>query len=382
LLRDEFAAFVATEDDIKRSKDAQPWEEAVSTQALLTELLAQIRCYVVMHDNVAIAAALWVMFSWVHDIAVHSPNLNVTSPEADCGKTTLLDVLSFLVPWPCKAAELTAASVYRIVDRTHPTLIVDEADSLFRRKPALTEIVNVSWTRGTKIWRPVNGVDRPFDVFCPKIICGKNLALADTTASRGVTIKLWPKSADEIVEDFDLIDNDSFVVLRRKLARWSADNAAKLKDARPAMPVGFRNRMAANWRLLLAIADLAGDAFAKSARAAAVKLSRKRHLPSEGLRLLEVLAPMVANRETITSAEIVKQLTADKDSEWCEFRGRGPITQRGVALLLDLYEIDPDVIHPTSATSARGYRCAELRAVIARMLPQPYNRTSKGKKPR
>jgi hypothetical protein len=382
LLRDEFAVFVATEDSIKHSKDALPWDEPVNTQALLTELVAQIRRYVVVHDDVAIATALWDMFTWICDIAVHSPNLYVDSAEPISGKSTLLGVLSFMVPRPYTVVELTSANVYRIIDRLHPTLFIDEADQLLRRKPALTEIINAGWTRGTKIPRMVNGVVHLFDPFCPKVICGRGLVMADTTASRGIKVKLWPKSADETVEDFDFTDNDDFVKLRRKLARWSADNAARLKEAHPAMPAGFGNRLAANWKLLFATADLAGGAFPKQARAAAVKLSRERHKPSEGLRLLEALAPMIANRENISSAEIVRQLTADKDSEWCEFRGRGPITQRGVALLLDRYEIDPDVVHPTSTTSARGYHCAELRAVIARMLPQPYNRAVKGKKPR
>ena len=41
------------------------------------------------------------------------------------------------------------------------------------------------------------------------------------------------------------------------------------------MPVGFDNRLGDNWRLLLAIAELAGDTFAgRQARQAASKLSK------------------------------------------------------------------------------------------------------------
>jgi hypothetical protein len=243
LLRDEFAVYVAAEDDIRRSRDAQPWGEAVGTQALLTELMAELRRYVVMYDDVAIAVTLWTMFAWVHDIAVHSPNLDIDSAEPDSGKSTLVGVLSFLVPRPYKVVEITGSNIYRIVDRTHPTLFIDEADQLLRRKPALTEIINSSHTRGTKIPRMVNGVDRLFDPFCPKVICGRGLVMTDTTASRGILIRLWPKSADESVEDFDFVDDASFVTLRRKLARWSTDTAATLKEARPAMPAGLLNRL-------------------------------------------------------------------------------------------------------------------------------------------
>jgi hypothetical protein len=113
LLRDEFAVFVTTEDSIKRSKDVQPWEEAVSTQTMLTEVMAQIRRHVVVHDNVAIATALWTMFAWIHDVAVHSPILSIDSTDPDSGKSTLLGVLSFLVPRPYNVVEITGSNIYR-----------------------------------------------------------------------------------------------------------------------------------------------------------------------------------------------------------------------------------------------------------------------------
>jgi hypothetical protein len=384
ILRDEFAVFVGTEDSIRDIGHVEPWHEPVDTQALLVELITQTRRYVVIHDDIAIAVSLWVMFAWIHEIAVHSPLLIVTSAEPDSGKSTLLGVLGFVVPRPYSAVELTGANIYHIVDRLHPTLLIDEADQLFRRKPALAEVVNTGWTKGSRIPRLVRGNLHQFDPFCPKVIAMKNLALPDTTASRGIIVKVWPKSLDERVTDFAFTDDADFVLLRRKLARWSADNLAVLKESRPTLPAGFDNRLAANWRLLFATADLAGGTFPKQARAAAIKLSRKRHRPSEGLRLLTVLSPMLVNREVITSAEVVRQLNANRDGEWCEFRGRGPVTQRQIAALLEQYDIFPATVHPTkrSTESPRGYKCTELRAVIARLLPHdPHIRTLKPKKP-
>ena len=86
--------------------------------------------------------------------------------------------------------------------------------------------------------------------------------------------------------------------------------------------------LAANWQLLYSIA---WDS-------------------SEGLRLLTKLRPMVISCEIITSAEIVRQLNADKYGEWCKFRGKGPITQRQVAALLGQYEVVPITVHPVSYT--------------------------------
>ena len=370
-LRDEFAAYYVPPD--MDTKPIEPWEQPVDTHALSLELMAQLRRYVVLQDDVAIAITLWIQFSWIHEVAVHSPLLIATSAEPDSGKSTLLGVLGFLVRRAYSAVELTGTNIYRIVDLKKPTLLIDEADQLFCRKAALAEIVNAGWTRGSaRIPRMVHGVIHEFDAFCPKVIGMLGLNLPDATASRAIVCVLWPKLPSEQVADFRHVDDDDFTTLRRKAMRWAADNAVLLKDANPVVPPGFSNRLAANWCPLLAIADGAGGPFPNRARAAAVKLSQKRHQPSERLRLLAALPPIFATREQITSAELIAQLTADPDEEWAEFRGRGPISQRQVAALLAGFEIFPVVLHPTkrASLSRRGYRRSQFDDAFARFLPQ------------
>jgi len=373
-LRDEFAAYYVPADI--DTKPIEPWDQPVDTHTLLIELMAQLRRFVVVQDDVAIAITLWILFSWVHEVAVHSPLLVATSAEPDSGKSTLLGVLGFLVPRPYSVVELTGTNIYRIVDLKNRTLLIDEADQLFRRKAALAEIINAGWTRGSaRIPRIVHGVIHEFDAFCPKVIGMLGLNLPSTMASRAIVCMLWPKLPSEQVADFRHVDDDDFTTLRRKLMRWAADNAVLLKDATPVVPPGFSNRVTANWCLLLAIADVAGGLWPEWARAAAVKLSHKRHQPSERLRLLAALHPIFATREQIPSAELVAQLTADPDGEWAEFRGRGPITQRQVAALLAGFEIFPVVLHPTkqASLSRRGYRRSQFGDLFARFLPNDPN---------
>ena len=226
----------------------------------------------------------------------------------------------------------------------------------------------------------MQGVTHWFDVFTPKIIGLKGMRMPGTTASRSIVVKLWPRLPEELVEDFAFTDAAEFVELRRKLRRWSADNAVALGDAKPEQPHGFRNRLAVNWRLLLAIADQAGGTWPKRSRQAAVTLSRKPAVVSEGVGLLAALRELFANCEAITSAEIVKQLTADPSSEWCSYRGRGKITQWQVAALLRPYDIYPVVLHPTkrSDLSRGGYHASQFTEVFARFLPSDSNtRTQK-----
>ena len=184
----------------------------------------------------------------------------------------------------------------------------------------------------------------------------------------------WAKMVEEKVADFSFSDDETFETLRRKLARWSADNAPAIKDAHPALPLGFANRLAANWRVLLAIAELAGCL--DQAHRAAVALTRKRAAMSEGVRLLAALRQIFERQAVLSSADVVKKLTADPTSEWCEFRGHGPVTQRQVSLLLDAFDIHPGVVHPAKSPTAspRGYKAEQFAEVFARYLPN--NRTT------
>jgi hypothetical protein len=76
--------------------EVEAWPEPVETDVLVRAITEQITRYVATLDDRAIVPALWVMVSYVHDLASHSPLLMVTSPEADSGKTTLLGVIGYL----------------------------------------------------------------------------------------------------------------------------------------------------------------------------------------------------------------------------------------------------------------------------------------------
>jgi putative DNA primase/helicase len=361
----EFAVF-ADSSDRRRGDAVEPWPEPVDTKELLTSVTAQYRRYVVVRDEEGVAVGLWSVFAWVHDIATHSPVLTFRAPLPNTGKSTSCGVLMFLTPRAYAGGELTGPSLFRFVDRIHPTLIIDDADKLFKRKPDLAHIVNLSWTRNFKIPRTVNHIPVWFDPFCPKIIAGKKLVLEDTTESRTINIRLKRKLPDERVEDFSYEDDETFYTLRRKLARWAADNRKALKSARPIQPVGFDNRLANNWRILFAIADMAGGAYPKLARAAAIKLSAQSEL-EESVRVLSALREIFFTVHAgMTSAEIVRRLNADPTQEWCAFRDRGPLTQRQLAVLLQEFEIHPVLL---GRERLSGYKPEQFTDAFKRYLP-------------
>jgi hypothetical protein len=175
-LREEFAGFIGYDGRASPASewDVEPWGESVATAALLQDLIAKINKHVVMQPHEALAVALWIMLAWVHEVAAtHSPILVATSAEADSGKSTLIiDVVGRPTPRPFPGGEPTAATVFRVADEHKPTLLFDDIDTLFDRKPDLASIFKIGWTRGPKVPRAerIGGVwmTKWFDPFCAK----------------------------------------------------------------------------------------------------------------------------------------------------------------------------------------------------------------------
>ena len=136
----------------------------------------------------------------------------------------------------------------------------------------------------------------------------KGRKLLDTTLSRCIDIELKRKRASESVEHFRSVDDAGLEELRQQALRCSIDNAESLKGAEPEMPTGFDNRLGDNYRLLVAIADLAGGEWPERARQAAQRISGTADTTSAGTRLLAAIR--AAFDQTvggdISSAERVK----------------------------------------------------------------------------
>jgi hypothetical protein len=266
VLRQEFEEFIDVGCGEVSTEKTEPWPDPVNTAELLQECSNKISKHVVIQEHQLTAAVLWDALAWLydHDVPTHSPILAATSAEADSGKSTLVVVVGRMAPRFSLNIEITGPTLYRTIDATKPTLALDEADDLFNRRSDLKHIVNAGWTRGAKIPRQVNigGVWTTvyFDCFTPKLIALLGRNLPPPTRTRCIELRVEMKRKDEQVEEFNQLDDAEFAVLRRKFARWAADHAMALKDVKPTMPTGLNNRAAANWKLLLAIADALASA--------------------------------------------------------------------------------------------------------------------------
>jgi hypothetical protein len=150
------------------------------------------------------------------------------------------------------------------------------------------------------------------------------------------------------------------------------DNTEALKNAEPEMPPGFDNRLGDNWRLLFAIADLAGGDWPRLAREAAQKLSGATDTASASLRLLAAIKTMIGGAEAIGSETIVNELGADPNGEWHEWRNGKPITQAQLARALKPFGISPGQVR-IGDRQVRGYTRAQFEDAWERYLdPLPH----------
>jgi hypothetical protein len=245
------------------------------TPWLLERIEELVRRFVHMTDDQRLAVSLWVLFTWVVDAFDVAPYLDVSSPVRECGKTRLFEVLELVVKRPRRCTGHTEATLFRMVEAEHPTMLMDEIDATFGKDPKLYAgirgVLDEGHRRGGSVPRMVGEGRRMelkfFDVFGPKAFAGIG-NLPETVATRSIPLRLEKMPRSERVERFRYRRvRDESEDLRTALAEWGGSVINVLTDAEPPLPEDLSDRQMDIWEPLFAIADLA-DAGTK-ARAAA-----------------------------------------------------------------------------------------------------------------
>jgi hypothetical protein len=354
----------------------EPWPEAVDGAVLLADVERTFTRYVYLPTGASVALALWTLHAWTMDAGDISPFIVLVSPTKRCGKTTVLIILYYLTPKSELASNISPSALFRYVENIRPTLLIDEADSFMKDNEELRGILNSGHTKAAAhVIRNVeiNGEHKPrrFSTWAPKAIATIR-ELADTLEDRAIVLALQRKPRGAKVDRLRKRDNDDFAGLRRKAARWAADNFAKLTDPDPRIPDALNDRAADNWRPLLAIADLAGEDWPRRAREAACILSGDGHDSNAiNVELLGDIEAAFGELDAITSVDLVAALVADPERPWATWtKGDKPLTPNQLARLLRPFAIISETVHPVGRPHAKGYRRARFEDAWASYLGQ------------
>jgi len=356
-----------------------PAAEPQDGAKLLDDVAKQVRRFVVA-DQVSIdAITLWCVFAHIAQKAPCCPNIVFSSAVKACGKSTALDVVSRLVPKPLSVASISVAALFRTVELLSPTLLIDEADAIFRQNDELRTLINAGFTRSAaRVVRIVGDELEPrlFNVYAPKAIALIG-TLPDTIESRSVIIRMRRRLPDEPVERLRSDKDQGFAPLASRIARWTQDNADKILAQEPEIDPSLSDRQADVWRELLRIADTVGGEWPQRARIAAIELCAKQSDDGDlSIRLLADLKTLFdtdPSRGAWTSAVIVEYLNHLEPSPWPDYaRGRGMDANRLARLLAKFDVRSKNIVE--GKQRLKGYLVSSFVDVFARYLPQ--SRTS------
>jgi hypothetical protein len=275
-------------------------------------------------------------------------------------------------------AGASLAALFRIIDDRHPSLLIDEADTVFNKKSSdstedIRGLLNNGYRRGVPFYR-VAGEGKKmrvesFDVYCPKAIASIR-ALPDTVQDRSIVIALKRRARHETVERFRFRRAEQAAI---PLREWWEAIASELQLAEQAdCPDELDDRAADSWEPLLALADAAGDDWAARARRAALVLSGAAEADDDTIpvRLLAGIRDAfdVTVVDRLPTSDLLETLRADEEAPWQDWHhGRG-LKAEGLSYLLRPYGIRPRQMK-VAGMKVRGYDLDQFTDAFSRYLP-------------
>ena len=350
---------------------------------LLSEVVDLVRSYVYLSPAQAMIVALWVFHTHALSAADATPYISITSVEKQSGKSRLLEVLELLVAEPWLTGRVTAAVLVRKIDKSHPTLLLDESDAAFKENDeyseALRGVLNTGHRRSGRASCCVGqgaSIDfKDFDTFCPKALAGIG-RLPDTVADRSLPIRLKRRTRGEEINRFRRRKAElEAKPIKQRILAWAAGAAEKLRIAEPDLPEGLTDRQQDCAEPLIAIADSLGANLPQRARAALLELfstGPEDDDQSVGVRLLQDLRAIFEQEEPtdrLASEALVEKLAAIETSPWAEWNRGKPVTKVQLARLLKRFGITPRTIRLQDGTTPKGYLREDFCDSWERYLP-------------
>jgi hypothetical protein len=356
------------------------FDDQKTGSAVLAEVEAFLRRFMVMSDAQYTAVALWIAHTWAIDACTFTPYLAVSSCEKRCAKSRLLEVLFYLVRRPWNTSGVSGPTLFRGIDaKDRPTLLLDEVDALLKGNPETVEAVRGLLNTGNKVGGTVSRcvgkefLVKDFNTFCPKAVAGIG-GLPDTIKDRSLPIRLQRKLTSNKVERLRArLVKPEADALRSRLSNWVENQIARLKDARPPMPEGLDDRQMEGTEILLALADQCSGDWPGRSRAALLELFGAEDVGEDSARMrllvdLRDLFGRLPLAEVLPTDQILEELKEIEGSPWSEWnRGKG-LTRHALAKILKPFGVFPGQFMEKTAR-IRGYRKTDLQDAWNRYLP-------------
>jgi hypothetical protein len=358
-------------------EELEPWPERVEGQEILGGISAVIRRHVVLSTNNLVAVTLWIVLTYLTEMVDTVPLLSITSPEKRCGKTRLLTLVQRLVNKALISSNISPASIYRVIEKWSPTLLVDEADTFLKDNDELRGVINSGHTRSAAYVVRVNPVTlepERFSTFGPKVIAmiGR---MPSTLEDRSIHIKMERRTRKEQVKPLRATPLSEFEILRCKLLRWVDDHKEMIAKIEPKIPECLNDRAADNWLPLLAIAQATGSDWPTKTLAAIASFNAEEDDDSVVTILLLSLRDLFKERnirddeDFLSTHDILETLNSNKEAPWADFRQGAGLSARKLSNYLKAFQVK-SVELQKHGNRAWGYKFGALRPVFERYLKE------------
>jgi hypothetical protein len=364
---------IATTDEIV--KEDEPYHSTVNGNELLDEMSKIISRYMILPKGTLTPIVLWIASTYVYDAFNVFPKLGVISPEKRCGKTTLLEALG---AFSCKvllSSHITPSSIFRVVEKTKPTLLIDEADTFIAgRNDELIGIINSGHTKRTASVIRIEGKDftpKKFSTWSPMAFASIK-GLAGTIMDRSIVIQLRRRTMAETVARIPVDFWEDSELIRQKLVRWGLDNFNDLKANHIEPPIIQNDRAITNWLPLFTIAHSVGGKWPEKVNASYLILNNQEDEDSAPVMLLQDIQFIFHDRncDRIHSVDLVRYLVDMEERPWCEWKRGNPMTANSLAKQLTTFGIRSKTIRAgIPSKTLKGYELKQFTDSFSRYIP-------------
>lgn len=355
----------------------EAWPREVDINEVFKEMDDILKEHLIVTPEERWTIILWITFSYVPRSFRHSPRLLVTSPQMQCGKTTLLSILAAMAYKTLHVSSLTPATLFRILDKERPTVLADEADTYIYDNEDMRNVLNNGHTRDGSLVLRCEG-DRhdvkSFDAYGAMVI-GQIGLPPPTVMDRSIPIMMKRKKPTEKTLPFLSQDKDTVKKcqdIQSKLMRWTMDNAEDLEKAAMQLPDFLHGRNADKWHPLFAIAELAGDPWIWRVERAA-RLSVSLHSVDDAELSIQLLKDVrdvftIKGVVAMMTAEILRELNMLDDRPWQTLSNGKSMDARKMSDFLRPFGISPQNIRFANGGQKKGYVLADFTDTFERYL--------------
>jgi Protein of unknown function (DUF3631)/Domain of unknown function (DUF3854) len=366
---------------------------------ILKEIRGILRRYVTfkLPEEQSIVIALWILHTWLFAAFDYTPYLYIFSASWRSGKSRLLETISFLCRNPELVGGASAAALLRMNSETNqPTFLIDELDTVFRKRADGDEIasfkqfVDSGYERGATFAKCVGqGTDivvKKFPAFCPKAFASIGQCLSGQIVDRCIPIEIERQKRGQRATKLRKRELKVEVApLRDELKVTSADEKLIeiLNKDRPAMPDELNDRAEDVCEPLLAIADHIGGEWPKNARDALIKLFGDQDEEHDiGIRLLTDIKRVFDKRgadKLFTETLLEDLVEMADDAPWPAMfeellkSHKAQTAGSRLAYHLKPYHIKPRTVwvktNDGSEVTGKGYHRHQFEKVWERYLP-------------